>query len=368
MFGFLSTEFGFYRDRSFIPRSINLFSSFFEKCNLSLEHKTKCATLCHALCNTVGVWRSHQEQEWTECPVHSPAGTSRPRAVCNVSDDGRWPAFQHWRCRQAILHPVVQQTNFIPYCFGQIWRRVRPQQCWCVVVNIFSNSICVPLRHSTIAFKNYKWCPRCDFTMAFKELMSGYVITGTEPSGRAFNEMALKDAPTEGNPGRQIPHNPCINAGAIMAVSMVRDPKLFEKWIADWYTIYGWYIEVRVGFFRCLSVARKSIFVDSWMHGFSFARFCSREVQVGVRIRSCDQWKHSRKYQFFNTCLWTTWYARCIPNSQEKNDIRRYEGLHDTSMIRCERLCWHCRFGRSSHQICAWNDHWMESAWGEKHA
>jgi glutaminase len=33
--------------------------------------------------------------------------------------------------------------------------------------------------------------------------------------------MALKDAPTAENPNRMIPHNPCINAGAIMAVSMV---------------------------------------------------------------------------------------------------------------------------------------------------
>jgi len=40
----------------------------------------------------------------------------------------------------------------------------------------------------------------------------------TEPSGRAFNEMCLKDTP---DPEKKIPHNPCINAGAIMAVSMV---------------------------------------------------------------------------------------------------------------------------------------------------
>lgn len=44
---------------------------------------------------------------------------------------------------------------------------------------------------------------------------------GTEPSGRPFNEMVLKEAPVKDNPGRQIPHNPCINAGAIMTVSMV---------------------------------------------------------------------------------------------------------------------------------------------------
>jgi glutaminase len=57
----------------------------------------------------------------------------------------------------------------------------------------------------------------------------------TEPSGRAFNEMCLKDTD---DPDRKIPHNPCINAGAIMAVSMVypdftraiRLRKVMEVW------------------------------------------------------------------------------------------------------------------------------------------
>jgi len=44
---------------------------------------------------------------------------------------------------------------------------------------------------------------------------------GMEPSGHAFNYMGLKAAPLEGKPGRAVPHNPCINAGAIMMCSMV---------------------------------------------------------------------------------------------------------------------------------------------------
>jgi glutaminase len=44
---------------------------------------------------------------------------------------------------------------------------------------------------------------------------------GTEPSGHAFNYMGLKDAPNEENPGKGIPHNPCINSGAMMMCSMV---------------------------------------------------------------------------------------------------------------------------------------------------
>jgi glutaminase len=44
---------------------------------------------------------------------------------------------------------------------------------------------------------------------------------GSEPSGEAFNHLGLKKAPTPENPNREIPHNPCINSGAMMMCSMV---------------------------------------------------------------------------------------------------------------------------------------------------
>ncbi|CAD7925931.1 unnamed protein product [Amoebophrya sp. A120] len=47
---------------------------------------------------------------------------------------------------------------------------------------------------------------------------------GVEASGRPFNEVCLKQK----EPGREIPHNPCINAGAICTVSMVY-PELEES-------------------------------------------------------------------------------------------------------------------------------------------
>ena len=62
---------------------------------------------------------------------------------------------------------------------------------------------------------------------------------GTEPSGHKFDEMVLKDSPADTKPNRQIPHNPMINAGAIMMVSMVhpeitnrkqRLEKVLEVW------------------------------------------------------------------------------------------------------------------------------------------
>jgi glutaminase len=62
------------------------------------------------------------------------------------------------------------------------------------------------------------------YLIAQKQFGPEYVHNhvGCEPSGRAFNEMCLKPSPTPENKGRQIPHNPCINAGAIMTVSMVQ--------------------------------------------------------------------------------------------------------------------------------------------------
>jgi len=61
------------------------------------------------------------------------------------------------------------------------------------------------------------------YLMALAEHGSEYVHrhVGTEPSGRRFNEMVLKDAPLEGASNRRIPHNPLINSGAIMMCSMI---------------------------------------------------------------------------------------------------------------------------------------------------
>lgn len=61
------------------------------------------------------------------------------------------------------------------------------------------------------------------YLIAQTELGPEYVHkhVGCEPSGRAFNEMCLKPSPTADNPNREIPHNPCINAGAMMTMSMV---------------------------------------------------------------------------------------------------------------------------------------------------
>lgn len=61
------------------------------------------------------------------------------------------------------------------------------------------------------------------YLLALRGLGQSYVHhhVGHEPSGQRFNQMVLKDAPTAEYPERQIPHNPLINAGAILCTSMV---------------------------------------------------------------------------------------------------------------------------------------------------
>lgn len=56
--------------------------------------------------------------------------------------------------------------------------------------------------------------------------------------------MGLKDKPIEGDPGRGIPHNPCINSGAMMMCSMVFpeiecEQERLEKVIAYWKELSG---------------------------------------------------------------------------------------------------------------------------------
>lgn len=69
------------------------------------------------------------------------------------------------------------------------------------------------------------------YLIACHEFSANYVHqhVGTEPSGHPFNEIVLKKSPTGDIPNRQIPHNPMINAGAIMAVTMVYPDKEPEE-------------------------------------------------------------------------------------------------------------------------------------------
>ncbi|KAL7549255.1 hypothetical protein ACHAWF_012519 [Thalassiosira exigua] len=84
------------------------------------------------------------------------------------------------------------------------------------------------------------------YLLALSEFGTEYVhgSVGLEPSGRAFNEIWLKDISVPGSGQKHsIPHNPMINAGAMMTVSMVH-PRLsrqerLEKVLDYWRDLSG---------------------------------------------------------------------------------------------------------------------------------
>lgn len=63
------------------------------------------------------------------------------------------------------------------------------------------------------------------YLLALQQHSHEYVhaSVGFEPSGRPFNELVMRPHPLPGQPRRAVPHNPLINAGAIMCCSMVNE-------------------------------------------------------------------------------------------------------------------------------------------------
>ena len=113
------------------------------------------------------------------------------------------------------------------------------------------------------------------YLMALKEFGAQYVhhSVGTEPSGRKFNEMTLKPAPTKAHPNREIPHNPMINAGAIMAVSMVY-PELktrkerLEKVLETWKSLCGNSKGAEVGYDEATYKSESATADRNWCLGY----------------------------------------------------------------------------------------------------
>ena len=156
-----------------------------------------------------------------------------------ATGDLRVPDFGSLRaCIERVYREVLpnrggQNAQYIPQL-----AQVDPEQ--------FSISVTtVDGQHFSIGDADRQFCIQScskplSYLVALNKFGEEYVHSsvGTEPSGRAFNEMTLKKVPTKSDPHHAIPHNPMINAGAIMSVSMVR-PELnrkerLDKMLAFW--------------------------------------------------------------------------------------------------------------------------------------
>eukprot|EP01079_Euglenida_sp_SAG-EU17-18_P003564 gene3564-671_t len=104
------------------------------------------------------------------------------------------------------------------------------------------------------------------YLIALRQFGGRYVHShvGHEPSGVAFNQIILKDTPGKGSQQdgpKSIPHNPMINAGAIMAVSMVYPEQAIGERLTKvmdvWRDLAGSEIGYDGSTYRCLAYMMK---------------------------------------------------------------------------------------------------------------
>jgi len=96
--------------------------------------------------------------------------------------------------------------------------------------NLYAISVCtvdgqiLNLGDKDVNFCIQSCCKPISYLMAVQE--NGFdevnFHIGREPSGTSFNNLGLKDYPSEKYPNKKIPHNPMINAGAIMSCAMIK--------------------------------------------------------------------------------------------------------------------------------------------------
>jgi len=96
--------------------------------------------------------------------------------------------------------------------------------------NLYAISVCtvdgqiLNLGDKDVNFCIQSCCKPISYLMAVQENGFDEVHDhiGREPSGTSFNNLGLKDYPSEKYPNKKIPHNPMINAGAIMSCAMIK--------------------------------------------------------------------------------------------------------------------------------------------------
>jgi len=163
------------------------------------------------------------------------------------------------------------------------------------------------------------------YLLALDRFGTDYVhnSVGTEPSGRPFNEIVLKDVSTPGSGVKHsIPHNPMINAGAMMTVSMVypdlsRQERL-GKVIEYWKQLSGG-IGDCVGFSEDTYLSESGTADQNWCLGYMMKEYgafpeCFHEVGDGKKALEDTLELYFSICSILNTCQGMSVMAGTLAN------------------------------------------------------
>jgi len=149
--------------------------------------------------------------------------------------------------------------------------------------NLWSASVCtIDGQMAVFGDADFKFCVQscCKpiaYLMASQENGFDYVHyhIGREPSGKSFNEVHLKDYPSDAHPKRKVPHNPMINAGAIMSCALInRDKSManrFQAVMDVWNNLCG----SECGFSNSVYLSEKDTADRNWCLGYMMQEFKS---------------------------------------------------------------------------------------------
>jgi hypothetical protein len=159
----------------------------------------------------------------------------------------------------AELLPVRSRAvaDYIPQL-----RRVDPEQLAIAVCTVDGQRFCVG--DATIAFCLQSVSKTVSYCLALEQhgVDEVHRHVGREPSGRSFNELAL-------NP-QGLPHNPMVNAGAIMTCSLIRPEEdiadRFDHVAATWRRLTG---GGRIGFSNAVYLSERQTADRNFALGYS---------------------------------------------------------------------------------------------------
>eukprot|EP00494_Astrolonche_serrata_P024155 UN24413 len=106
---------------------------------------------------------------------------------------------------------------------------------------------------------------------------------GREPSGESFNKLHLKSTPTKDNPQRKIPHNPMINAGAIMSSAMIARTKSMADRFDVVMNVWNKLCAADVGFSNSVYLSEKDTADRNWCLGYMMQEYDSFPEKTVLR-------------------------------------------------------------------------------------